>query len=170
MLIPTTFGGIRRWEPDDVETLVRYANNPKIARNLRDAFPYPYARRDAEAFFGLVAQQDPTTFFAIATKEEAIGGIGVSLHQDVHRLTAELGYWLAEPFWGRGIMTEAVSRFTDFAMDQFGLVRIHAEPYANNAGSCRVLEKCGFALEGRLKSSVIKEGRILDQLLYARVR
>jgi [ribosomal protein S5]-alanine N-acetyltransferase len=118
----------------------------------------------------MVRDQNPATFFALAVGEEAVGGIGVSPGRDVHRLTAELGYWLGEPFWGREIMTESVIKFTDYAFREFGLVRIFAEPYAENHGSCRVLEKAGFELEGRLKSGVIKNGRIMDQLMYAKVR
>lgn len=118
----------------------------------------------------MVGRQNPTTFFAIATQEEAIGGIGISLNQDVHRLTAEMGYWLGEPYWGKGLMTEAVAKFTEYAFECFHLVRIYAEPYASNPNSCRVLEKAGYVLEGRLRSSVIKDGQILDQFLYARIK
>jgi [ribosomal protein S5]-alanine N-acetyltransferase len=167
--IPTSFGEIRPWANSDVPSMVKYANNRKIWINLRDAFPHPYTEQSARGFLDVVARQNPTTFLAIATHEEAVGGIGVSLHSDVHRLTAELGYWLAEPYWGKGIMTEAVARFTDFAFQKFELVRIHAEPYATNPASCRVLEKAGFVLEGRMRSNAIKDGRILDSLLYARV-
>jgi RimJ/RimL family protein N-acetyltransferase len=170
MLIPTTFGGIRPWTANDLDALVRHANNRNVACNLRDAFPHPYTTADGEAFLALVAQQSPTTFFAIATADEAIGGIGVSLGNDVHRYTAELGYWLAECFWGKGMMTEAVAKFTEFAMDRFELVRIYAEPFATNESSRRVLEKSGFEFEGRLRSSVTKEGQLLDQLLYSRIR
>src|SRR5581483_8477762 len=129
--------------------------NRKIWLNMQDAFPHPYTQASAAAFLDLADRQDPTTFFALATEHEAIGGVGVSIRQDVHRLTAEIGYWLAEPYWGRGIMTEAVSGFTELALERFGLKRIYAEPYANNAGSCRVLEKAGFRLEGRLQYSVL---------------
>lgn len=161
---------IRPWSLHDAPALVKYANNRKVWLNLRDAFPHPYTQASATTFLEMVARQNPTTFFAIATREEAIGGIGISPNQDVHRLTAEMGCWLAEPYWGKGFMTEAVGRFTQFVFDTFPLVRIYAEPYATNASSCRVLEKAGFALEGRLRSSVIKDGQILDQLLYARIR
>jgi len=170
MLVHTSFGMIRPWNPRDREALVKYANNRKVWLNLRDAFPHPYTNANAASFLDMVSLQNPTTFFAIATQEEAIGGIGVTLNQDVHRLTAEMGYWLAEPYWGRGLMTEAVSKFAEYVFEKFQLMRVYAEPYANNLGSCRVLEKAGFVLEGRLRSSVIKDGQVLDQLLYARVR
>jgi len=170
MLVPTSFGGIRSWSSTDKTALVKYANNRKIWLNLRDAFPHPYTETSATAFLEMVGCQHPPTFFAIATQEEAIGGIGISLNHDVHRLAAEMGYWLAEPYWGKGLMTEAVLKFTEYAFEHFHLLRIYAEPYANNASSCRVLEKAGYVSEGRLRSSVIKDGQILDQFLYARIR
>jgi len=168
--IPTSFGTIRPWDMRDADALVKYGNNYLIWKNLRDGFPHPYTLENARAFLARATTQDPVTYFAIATPEEAIGGIGITLNQDVHRLTAEMGYWLGEPFWDKGIMTETVECFTDFAFERFGLVRIYAEPYASNRASCRLLEKAGFELEGRLRSSVIKEGRIGDQFLYAKVR
>lgn len=167
--IVTSFGMIRPWEESDLSAIVCYANNEKIAKNLTDGFPHPYTRKNGQAFLKMVQQQNPTTYFAISTREEAIGGIGITLRKDVYRLSAELGYWLAEPYWGKGIMTEAVTRFTDFCFKEFGLVRIYAEPYASNPKSARVLEKAGFALEGVMRSSVIKAGKILDQFLYAKV-
>ena len=170
MPIATSYGEIRPWSGHDIDALVKYANNRKVWLNLRDAFPHPYTAASAQAFLEMVGRQSPTTYFALAAREEAIGSIGISLNRDVHRLTAEMGYWLAEPYWGQGIMTETVARFSDYAFDHFGLVRIYAEPYANNPGSCRVLEKAGYALEGRLRSSAIKDGRMLDQFLYAQVR
>ena len=162
MPIPASFGGIRSWSSADAAALVKYANNRSGSTCAREA--------GAAAFLEMVGRQSPTTFFAIATQEEAIGGIGLSLNQDVHRLTGELGYWLAEPYWGKELMTEAVAKFTEYAFECFHLVRIYAEPYANNPNSCRVLEKSEYVLEGRLRSSVIKDGQILDQFLYARIR
>ena len=154
---------------NDAPSLVKYANNRNIWLNLRDAFPHPYTEASAAAFIEESQHESPPTNLAIATPEEAIGSIGISRNQDVHRLTAELGYWLAEPYWGKGIMTEAVAKFTDYAFSCLELRRIYAEPFAHNAASCRVLEKAGFTLEGRLRNSVIKDGQILDQLLFARI-
>ena len=170
MWIPASFGGMRPWREADRAALVKYANNRKVWLNMRDAFPHPYTEASATAFLDVATRQNPTTFFAIATAEQAIGGIGLSLHQDVHRMTAELGYWLAEPYWGKGVMTEAVEKFTNYGFENFSLLRIYAEPYAGNRASCRVLEKAGYALEGRLRCSVIKDGEILDQLLYSRIK
>lgn len=170
MIIETTCGMIRHWCEGDITALAKYANNRAIWCNLRDLFPHPYTEDDARDFIEIAGKQDSTTLFAIATPEEAIGGIGISLGSDVHRLTAELGYWLGEPYWGKGIMTETVRKFTNYVFEHFNLVRVYAEPYAYNAASARVLEKAGFEFEGRLRCSVIKEGKITDQLLYAKIK
>ena len=161
---------IRAWRKSDLDALLRYANNPKIAANLRDQFPHPYTRRDGMEYLNYVRDMDVPMSFAIEHGGEAVGGIGFKLGMDIARLSAEMGYWLAEPYWGRGIMTETVAKFTEYASEHFPLIRIYAEPYADNSASRRVLEKAGYVLEGRLRSSVIKNGRILDQCLYARVR
>ncbi len=168
--ISTSYGEIRPWRREDATALVNYANNRQVWLNLRDGFPYPYTLADAQAFLERASNLNRMTLAAIATQGEAIGGIGLSINQDVHRLTAEMGYWLGEPFWGRGIMSETVARFADYGFEQLGLVRIYAEPFAYNRASCRVLEKAGFELEGRLRCSVIKDGQIWDQFLYAKVR
>jgi len=160
---------IRNWGKEDVPAIAKYANNSKIWLNLRDRFPHPYQRSHAEDFLVKVFELQPMTFFAIANEQEAIGSIGLTF-EDVHRYTAELGYWLAEPFWNKGIMTEAVSKFSDFAFERFELNRIFAEPYTNNTASVRVLEKSGFTREGTLRSNVFKNGKILDQYLYAKIR
>lgn len=170
MPLATRFGFIRPYVEADADALSRYADNINIWRNLRDGFPHPYTVDHAREFIQMVQRQDPTVFFAIATAEEAIGGIGLVPGRDVHRLTAEMGYWLAEPFWGKGIMSEAVQRFSDWAMDHFGLVRIFAEPYSHNQASSRILEKAGFVLEGVMRRHAIKEGRLVDMLLYAKIR
>ncbi len=161
---------IRDWARGDAGSIVRYANNRKIAVWLRDRFPFPYTASDAKVFLARVAQQNPRTVFAIATQSEAIGGIGLEFGDDVHRFTAELGYWLGEPFWGRGIVTDAVRRFTAWAFEHLTVHRIHAAVFAGNEASVRVLEKAGFECEGRLRASVFKNGRILDQLLYAKIK
>lgn len=161
---------IREFVRQDAFALSSYANNPKIANNLRDAFPYPYTLEDAENYLSKVMDLYPKTVFAIATDSEAIGCIGLMIGQDVHRFTAEIGYWLAEPYWGRGIMSQAVAVVADYGLEQLGLNRIYAEPYQTNAASARVLAKAGFTYEGRLQASVYKNGKILDQLLYAKVR
>lgn len=160
---------IRDWHEDDATSIARYANNKKIWINLRDAFPYPYSLANAKAFISRAMQLEPRTYFAIATEQEAIGSIGLVPGQDVHRFTAELGYWLAEPFWNNGIMTKAVSALSEYAFEGLGLYRVFAEPYITNTASARVLEKSGFVLEGVLRANAFKEGRVLDQYIYAKL-
>jgi ribosomal-protein-alanine N-acetyltransferase len=161
---------IRPWRLNDAESLASHANNRKIWLALRDLFPHPYTIQDAHEFLQRAISEKPTTNFCIEVEGAAVGGIGIRLGQDVHRLTAEMGYWLGEKFWRRGIMTEAVAAFTHFCFDSLPLRRIHAEPFANNAASARVLEKAGFVFEGRLKNNVVKGGKVLDSLLYAKTR
>ena len=161
---------IRPWVKQDAPAIQRYANNRNIWINLRDMFPHPYTLENAHAFLDFLLKEEPKTTFAIATDAEAIGCIGLRLGDDVHRKTAEMGYWLGEPFWGRGIMTEVVQEFTRWAFKAFDLQRIFAQPFADNTGSVRVLEKAGFICEGRMRANVFKDGRVLDSFIYARVR
>jgi RimJ/RimL family protein N-acetyltransferase len=161
---------IRSYSPDDVPAVARHADNPRVAANLRDRFPHPYTEDHAREWIGHCLEQRPERNFAIATAREVIGGIGLELQQDVHRRSAEIGFWLAEPYWGQGIMTRVLRAMTDYALVQFDLIRLFAMVFEFNPASARVLEKAGFAFEGRLRMSVIKNGRVLDQLLYAYVR
>jgi RimJ/RimL family protein N-acetyltransferase len=158
---------VRTWRRTDADALATYANNRNIWINLRDRFPYPYTKRDARTFIGWARQQRPEVAFAIAVDEVAVGGIGFVLNSDVERVSAEIGYWLGEPFWGRGITTEALTAVTAYATETHGLTRLYALPFAWNRPSCRVLEKAGYMLEARLRRSAIKDGRITDQLQYA---
>jgi ribosomal-protein-alanine N-acetyltransferase len=151
----------------DAEALARHADNRKIWLNLRDAFPHPYTSHDAREFIKSIRHREPETTFAISVNGEAAGSVGFVLRHDVERVSAEIGYWLAEPFWGRGIATEALVAMTGHAIAAHGLTRLYALPFAWNAASCRVLEKAGYALEGRLRRSAIKNGVITDQLQYA---
>ena len=167
MYLRLTTCEIRSWRSSDADSIARYANNRKIWLNLRDAFPHPYERHHARDFIRAVSQRTPETNFAIVVEDAAAGSIGLVLHQDVERVSAEIGYWLAEPFWGRGITAEALSAVTKFAIEQHGLTRIYAVPFAWNAPSCRVLEKAGYVLEARLRKSAVKDGKLTDQLQYA---
>lgn len=160
---------IRDWRLDDAPSIARYANNRKVWLNLRDGFPHPYILNDAVRFIKASLVMKPVTYVAIATENEAVGGIGVTLGTDVHRFSAELGYWLAEPFWGKGIMTRAVLAYRDYAIKTFNLNRIFAEPYMTNPASARVLEKAGFVREGVLKAHAFKDGKVLDQYMYSYV-
>jgi len=150
--------------------LARYANNRRVWANLRDRFPSPYTDEDAELWVRHATRAVPATDFAIQVGDEAGGGIGIVLKDDVDRISAELGFWLGEPFWGRGVMTDAVTAFVPWAFERFNLSRIYAQVFGFNPASARVLEKAGFTLEGTLRRSAIKDGVITDQLQFARLR
>jgi [ribosomal protein S5]-alanine N-acetyltransferase len=158
---------VRSWRADDLDSLVAHANNRNVWVNLRDRFPHPYTRADGRRFIGAARKMRPETFFAIAVNSQAVGGVGFVLQSDVDRVSAELGYWLGEPFWGRGITSEVVAAVTRHAIEQHHLTRVYAVPFAYNAASCRVLEKAGYVLEARLRRSAIKDGQIVDQFQYA---
>ena len=161
---------LRSWRPGDEDSLVRHADDRDIWINLRDRFPHPYTRDDARAWLRLAAESMPETNFAVAVAGEAVGGIGITLQDDVSRRSAEIGYWLGRASWGRGIATAAVRALTDWAFAHFDLCRLYAGVFEWNPASARVLEKAGYVLEGRLRRSVTKDGRTIDQLLYALVR
>jgi RimJ/RimL family protein N-acetyltransferase len=161
---------IRSFAADDAAALCKYANNRNIWVNLRDRFPYPYRHADAISWLERVHAQPVRTHFAIATPEELIGAVGFEVQEDVYRRSAEIGYWVAEPYWGRGIATRAVGALTAFAFARHDLVRTFAGVFSSNPASARVLEKAGYTFEGRLRRSVVKDGIVLDQLVYAMVR
>ena len=161
---------LRSWEWRDRDAIVRHANNRKVSLNLRDRFPYPYTDRDARNWLDAVIGLEPETNFAIDVAGEAVGGIGYTMQYDVARRSAEIGYWLGEGFWGRGIATEALSAVTDHAFANHDLCRVFAHEFDWNRASARVLEKAGYAFEGRMRKSVTKEGQTIDQLMYAMIR
>ena len=161
---------VRPWVAADAASLVRHADDRAVWRNLRDGFPHPYTAADAEVWLTWVLPQDPVTHFAIEVEGEAAGGIGFTIGQDVQRRTAEIGYWLGRAHWGRGIVTEALRAVTEHAFATHNLVRIEARVFAWNTGSVRVLEKAGYALEGRLRRAVEKDGQTTDMLVYAALR
>jgi RimJ/RimL family protein N-acetyltransferase len=161
---------VRDWRLDDAPLLARHADNRRVWMNLRDRFPSPYTIEDAEHWVRHALRALPATDFAIEVEGQAVGGIGLMLRDDVDRVSAELGFWLGEAFWGRGIMTDAVSAFVPWGFERFDLTRIFAQVFAFNPGSARVLEKAGFTREATLRRSAIKDGRITDQWQYARIR
>ena len=164
--------GIRSWTVEDAPALAACLNNPRVQDNLRDGMPFPYTAADGVAYITNLLTEDTDRQFAWAVTLDGavVGSIGVTRQVNVHRLTAEMGYSLAEGYWGRGIMTEAVVQVCDWLFAHTDLERIFAEPYAFNVGSCRVLEKAGFELEGRMRRNAIKKGVVVDMFLYARVR
>jgi RimJ/RimL family protein N-acetyltransferase len=161
---------VRPWRASDLASLVRHANNPRIAAQLRDAFPHPYTRQAGADWLRVAISATPTTKFAIEIAGEAAGGVGFLIGHDVERYSAEIGYWLGEAFWGRGIVTDALRAVTRHAFEAHALNRIFAVPFADNMASRRVLEKAGYTLEGIMRRSAVKAGRVRDQALYAIVR
>jgi RimJ/RimL family protein N-acetyltransferase len=160
---------VREWTPADRESLLRFANNRNVWRNLTHRFPHPYTEEDADSWFFLLAQMPEPTHWAIEVDASAVGGIGVILGEGVNAKSGHLGYWLGEPYWGRGIMTAAVRATSEYIMSRFDLLRLEAPVFEWNAASMRVLEKSGFVREGVLRRSVFKDGQVIDQVLYARV-
>ena len=158
---------VRDFEPSDAPSIAREINDRRIWINLRDQVPHPYGLADAECFLADVCAAEPRTAFAIDVGGAAVGCIGLRRNEDIERVSAEIGYWLGWMYWGRGIMTAALRAVTKHAFETFDLTRLYALPFSRNLASCRVLEKAGYLREGLLRSSVIKDGEILDQLLYS---
>jgi RimJ/RimL family protein N-acetyltransferase len=161
---------VRSWRKTDLDSLVRHANNAKIAGNLRDQFPHPYTRRDGTDYLSYVHTLEVETSFALECDGEAVGGIGFLLGQDIARMTAEMGYWLSEMYWGQGLATRAAEATSEWAFDHFKLTRVFSMVFAHNTASMRVLEKAGFGREALLRKSAVKNGVVLDQVLYAKIR
>jgi RimJ/RimL family protein N-acetyltransferase len=161
---------VRDWRPGDQASLVRFANNRNVWRNLTHLFPHPYTAADADAWLALLATKTSPTHWAIEVGGEAVGGIGISPGQGIYAKTAQFGYWLGEPYWGRGIMTGAVRATAERVFANFDVARLEAPVFEWNPASMRVLEKCGFAKEGLLRKSIYKDGELIDAVLYARLR
>lgn len=163
---------IRNWELSDARALAASLSNSKIQANLRDGLPYPYTEQDGTEFISamLSADKNDTFSFAITADDKVIGSIGVFRQANIHRLTAELGYYIAEEYWGNGIMTEAVQQICRHVFANSDIVRIYAEPFAYNSASCRVLEKAGFQYEGTLRKNAVKNGKVVDMKMYSRLK
>ena len=163
---------IRRWELSDARDLATALSNKKTQDNLRDGLPYPYTEQDGQEFISamLAANENDTFAFAITVNGKVIGSIGAFRQGNIHRQTAELGYYIAEEYWGKGIMTEAVKQLCDYVFSNTDIIRIYAEPFAYNIGSCRVLEKAGFQYEGTLRSNALKNGNVFDMKMYSKLK
>jgi len=162
---------LRTWLEDDLASLVRHANNFNIWKNLRDGFPYPYDEEAGRSWLNTAMKEDTHLFLAIDIDGEAVGGIGANFKDDVYRINAEIGYWLSEQYWGRGIISDAVNLLVDYILLNYpGVSRIYADLFSYNPASARVLQKCGFHLEAIHKSSVIKDGQIIDEHRYVKFR
>jgi [ribosomal protein S5]-alanine N-acetyltransferase len=168
--IELSLARLRPWRAGDEAALVRHANNRKVWRNLRDLFPHPYTRANADWWIASLKGEDPVCNFAIEVDGEAAGGIGLHPQSDVEWRSAEIGYWLGEAHWGKGITTEAVREVTAYGFSQLDLLRIHATVFEWNPASMRVLEKAGYTLEGRLRKAITKDGQTIDCMLYAMIR
>ncbi|HEX8925941.1 MAG TPA: GNAT family N-acetyltransferase [Terriglobales bacterium] len=161
---------IRALERDDLPALAHHANNPRVAAHLRDRFPSPYSIEDGHRFLDYADSSEDECVAGIAVQDEIVGVIGVQFRSDIERCSAELGYWLGEPFWRRGITTAAIRCFTAWAMPRFQLTRVYAEVFDENVASARVLEKAGFSYVGLLRKAAIKNGTYHDYRLYDLVR
>ncbi len=160
---------LRAWRLDDLDSLVANASDESVSRGLRDRFPYPYTGNDGRAWLARAVDESDRSW-AVEIDGLAVGGVSLHPGSDVHRHSAELGYWIGRRFWGRGIMSAIIAGFAPEAMFTFRLHRLFAAVYANNPASARVLEKAGFVREGVQKSAVVKRGQLLDLIVYARVR
>ncbi len=158
---------LRPWRLGDLDSLVKYANNWNVAKNMTDRFPHPYTESKGIEYIEFATKDSPIHMFAIEVNREAVGGIGVFLHEDIQRKNAELGYWLAEPFWGNNIMARAVDQMVDFAFKTYDIDRLFARPFGTNLASQRVLEKAGFRFEAKIINGFYKDGKFVDELIYA---
>ncbi len=159
---------LRKWKHSDIENLLEHANNVNIAINMRDGFPNPYTYDNGREWINFASKSN--SIFAITINSNAIGSIGLNIGTDIERISAEVGYWLGEKYWGKGITTSALNGITEYAFDKLKLERLFAVPLEENIPSRKVLENNGFILEGILKKSVIKQGKIHNQALYAKIR
>jgi [ribosomal protein S5]-alanine N-acetyltransferase len=158
---------LRPWAAADLDSLVKYADNINIAKNMADVFPHPYTEAQGIAFIQMTAKSIPPNILAIEVEGEAAGGIGIHPQTDIYRKNAEMGYWLAEPFWDKGIMSQAVGQMVAYGFENWDINRIYARPFGPNHASQKVLEKAGFILEARLEKTFYKNGEYLDELIYA---
>ncbi len=161
---------LRDWDISDSDSLVRHANNYNVAKWLTNQFPYPYTENDAKAFIEAVASNNTSKVFAIEVDGEAVGSIGIFPQSDIHKKSAEIGYWLSEKYWGNGIISNAIENIVNYGFNTFDIVRIYARPFSTNKGSQRVLEKAGFLLEARLKNALYKNGEYLDEFIYSKLK
>lgn len=157
---------IRKWQLSDLENLVRYANNKNISDNLADAFPFPYSKEFGLEFIQRVSKEEPIKIFAISLNNNAIGSIGIFPDQDIYRKNGAIAYWIAEPYWGKGIVTSAIKQILRYGFDKLELTRIYAKPFGTNIASQRVLEKIGFELEATIPNAVFKDNMYLDEKIY----
>jgi RimJ/RimL family protein N-acetyltransferase len=173
MQLQLTKSVIRSFRPGDAPAIVRHLDNARVVRNM-SSLPHPYTLEHADYWIDFTNKLSPKTHFAITMDDEVVGGIGLDLG-DPSRAPfcdhcAEIGYWLGEPFWNQGIITEALIAVTDWAFTELPVIRLDAPVYARNPASTRVLEKAGYEFEGRLRARYFRNGQYIDALLYAKTR
>ena len=163
---------LRKWRLSDAKELAAALNNKRILNNLRDGLPFPYTERDAAEYITAMrsADENDTFAYAITAEDHVIGSIGAFRQGNIHRQTAEMGYYLAEEYWGQGVMSGAIRQLCDIIFQTTDILRIYAEPFSYNAGSRRALEKAGFRYEGLMKSNAVKNGKVVDMALYSLTR
>lgn len=163
---------LREWRIEDAARLAEMLNNRNILNKLRDGLPYPYTETDAEEYINsmLMANKNKTFAFAITVDDKVVGSIGVFRCDNIHSRTAEMGYYIGEPYWGCGLGTSAVTQVCTYIFENTDIIRIFAEPFAYNTASCRVLEKAGFQFEGLLRSNAVKNGNVIDMKMYSLIK
>lgn len=161
---------LRPLNDKDKEDLVRLANNKKVWDNLRDIMPFPYTIDNASFFINMISQENPQMTFAIEFENQLCGVISLAPQQDIYKKTAEIGYWIGEPFWNKGIATTAVNLITEYGLGQLDLVRIHTGVFEYNTASMKVLEKCGYKKEGVFEKAVIKNGQVWNEHRYSKIK
>ena len=163
---------LRKWSMEDAEGLAKMMNNKNIQNNLRGGLPYPYTVKDAAEYITAMQSADKTkTFaFAITVEDKVIGSIGIFRCDNIHFRTAEMGYYIDEPYWGKGIGTSAIKQICSYIFKYTDIIRIFAEPFSYNTASCRILEKSGFQCEGLLRKNAVKNGNVLDMKMYSLIK
>ena len=160
---------LREFRKTDKDRLVELCNNKKIWDNLRDYIPHPYSAKDAEDFISNCQKEDPVLTFAIEFRGSFTGCIGLVPQKDIYRFSAEIGYWVGEPFWGKGLATRAIQLIVDYGFQQLGMMRIYAGVFDSNKASQKVLEKAGFTFEGISEKAVFKNREFRNEYRYAKV-
>lgn len=158
---------LRPWTTEDLPRLVQLADNPNIARFMADVFPNPYHKEHGKAFIEMANAKTPPSVFAIIVDEQPIGSIGLHMQADILRKNYEIGYWLGEAYWGRGLATEAIRQICEYGFEHLDCIRIFARIFGNNVASQKVVQKAGFTLEARFEKTIFKHGEFIDELIYA---
>lgn len=160
---------LRPWQKQDAQALAAIANNRNIWNNMRDFFPSPYTVSDALQWITKTAADNPVQHFAILWQQKIVGGCGCILKEDVYRKNIEVGYYVGEPYWGKGIATEACRLLCDYIVEQKDMVRIEANTFQHNKASMRVLQKNGFYLEAIKRKAVFKNNELMDEYLWVKM-